>query len=72
MALIAAHLNVGVILVGDSVATGIHNLPLPPPPYPPPPPPFSPSLIRLMVSVDVKYHVDLLRPESFIRLASLI
>ena len=38
-----------------------YNLPLPPPPYPfPPPPPFSPSLISLMVSVDVKHHVYLL------------
>ena len=32
-----------------------YNLPLPPPPYP-----FSPSLIGLMVSADVKHHVYLL------------
>ena len=35
-----------------------HNLPLPPPPYPLAP--FSPSLISLMVSVDVRHHVYLL------------
>ena len=35
------------------------NPKLPPPPYPPVPP-FSPSLISVMVSVDVKYHVYLL------------
>ena len=34
------------------------HLPLPPPPYPLPP--FSPSLISLMFSVDVKHHVYLL------------
>ena len=39
-----------------------YNLPLPPPPYPLPP--FSPSLISLMVSVDVKHHVYLLNPDS--------
>ena len=38
----------------------IHNLPLPPPPYPLPP--ISPSLISLMVSVDVKHHVYLINP----------
>ena len=37
----------------------MYNLPLPPLPYPLPPP-FSPSLISLMVSVDVKHHVYLL------------
>ena len=57
MALIAAHLNAGHS-GGDTVATGIYTLPLPPPPYPLPP--FSPSLISLMVSVDVKHHVYLL------------
>ena len=36
----------------------IISLPLPPPPYPLPP--FPPSLISLMVSVDVKHHVYLL------------
>ena len=41
MALIAAHLNAGVIL----------SVPLPP---------FSPSLISLVVSVDVKHRVYLL------------
>ena len=54
MALIAAHLNAGIILV-VTVVIDIYNLPLPPPPYPLPP--LSPSLISLMVSVDVKHHV---------------
>ena len=61
MALIAAYLNAGVILVVTaSVATGIiiYNLPLALPPYPLLP--FSQSLISLMVSVDVKHHVYLL------------
>ena len=57
MALIAAHLNAGHS-GGDSVAIGIYTLPLPTPPYPLHP--FSPSLISLMVSVDVKHHVYLL------------
>ena len=59
MALIAAHLNAGHS-GGDSVAIGIYiyTLPLPPPPYPLAP--FTPSLISLMVSVDVKHHVYLL------------
>ena len=49
MALTSAHLNAGVILSGgDSVA--ICNLP-------PTLRPFSPSLISLMVSVDVKHHI---------------
>ena len=43
---------------GDSVATG-YNLPHPPPPYPLPPS-FSPSLISLTVSVDVKHRVYVL------------
>ena len=38
--------------------TYVYILPLHPPPYPFPP--FSPSLISLMVSVDVKHHVYLL------------
>ena len=50
MALVAAHLrNSG----GDSVAIGVLS---PSSPFPP----FSPSLISLMVSVDVKHHVYLL------------
>ena len=56
MALIAAHLNAGHS-GGDSVATGIMSL------FPhlhTTFPPFSPSLISLMVSVDVKHHVYLL------------
>ena len=57
MALIAAHLNAGHS-GSDSVAIGIYTLPLPTPPYPLPP--FYPSLISLMVSVDVKHHVHLL------------
>ena len=39
----------------------------PPPPHPPHPPPFSPSLISLMVSVDVKHHVYLLTPSCLRR-----
>ena len=54
MALIAAHLNAGIIVV-VTVYRQVYNLPLPPPPYPPLP--FPPSLISLMVSVDVKHHV---------------
>ena len=48
---------------GDSVAIGINNLPLPPPPAHPLTL-FSPSLISLMASVDVKHHVYItyLRP----------
>ena len=58
MALIAAHLNAGVILVVTAYSDRyIISLPLPPPLYPIPP--FSPSLISLMVSVDVKHHVYL-------------
>ena len=58
MALIAAHLNAGIILV-VTVYRQVYNLPLPPPPYLFLSP-FSPSLISLMVSVDVKHHVCLL------------
>ena len=50
MALIAAHLNAGIILV-VTLWRQVYNLPLPPPPYPLPL--FSPSLISLMVSVCV-------------------
>ena len=57
MALIAAHLNAGIILV-VTVQRQVYNIPLPSIPYPLPP--FSPSLISLMVSVDVKHHVYLL------------
>ena len=57
MVLIAAHLNAGHS-GGDSVAIGIYS---PSPPHLHTPfPPFSPSLIGLMVSVDVKNHVYLL------------
>ena len=46
---------------GDSVGTGIYSPSSPTSiPPPPPPPPFFPSLISLMVSVDVKHHVYLL------------
>ena len=54
MALIAAHINAGH-LGGDSVAIGIIILALfshLPTPFPP----FPPSLISLMVSVDVKHN----------------
>ena len=58
MALIAAHLNAGHS-GGDSVAIGIYSPSSPTSIPSPPPPPFSPSLISLMVSVDVKHHVYL-------------
>ena len=51
MALIAADLNAGHS-GGDNVATGIYS-----PSSPTSIPPFSPSLISLVVSVDVKHHV---------------
>ena len=56
MALIAAHLNAGHS-GGNSVAIGIYS----PSSHTSIPPftPFSPSLISLMVSVDVKHHVYL-------------
>ena len=66
MALIAAHLNAEVILV-VTVYRRVYNLPLPPPPYPLSP--FSPSLISLMVSVDVKHHVYLLYTRAHARTA---
>ena len=56
MALIAAHLNAGHS-GGDSVAIGIYS---PSSPTSIPLLPFPPSLISLMVSVDVKQHVYLL------------
>ena len=55
--------------MGDEVGLGVcvlgvqrQTVPVPSPPPPPPhtPSPFSPSLISLMVSVDVKHHVYLL------------
>ena len=55
MALIAAHLNAGYS-GGDSVAIGIY-FPSSPTSIPPSPHSQSPSLISLMVSVDVKHHV---------------
>ena len=58
MALIAAHLNAGHSSV-DSVAIGIIILSLSPHLHTPLPP-FSPSLISLTVSVDVKHQVYLL------------
>ena len=58
MALIAAHLNAGRS-GGDSVVIGISILSLFPHLHTPFPS-FSPSLISLMVSVDVKHHVYLL------------
>ena len=54
MALFAAHLNAEVILV--VVAIGIYIISLSPHLHTP----FPPSLISLMVSVDVKHHVYLL------------
>ena len=54
MALIAAHLKAGHP-DGDSVAIGIYS-----PSSPTSIPPFSPSLINLVVSVDVKHNVYLL------------
>ena len=61
MALITAHLNAGHS-GGDSVAIGIYS-----PSSPSSIPPFSPSLISLMVSVDVKHHVYLLTESSQLR-----
>ena len=58
MALIASDLNAGHS-GGDSVAIGIYIISLFPDLHTPFPP-FSPSLISLMVSVDVKHHVYLL------------
>ena len=55
MALIAAHLNAEVILVVTFSDRYIISLPSPHLHTP-----FSPSLISLMVSVDVKHHVYLL------------
>ena len=58
MALIAAQLNAEIIQCSDRY---ILSLSLPPTFIPPSPPPlFSPSLISLMVSVDVKHHAYLL------------
>ena len=57
MALISAHLNAGHS-GGDSVAIGIYSLSLFPHLHTPFPP-FFPSLISLLVSVDVKHHVYL-------------
>ena len=59
MALIAAHLNASHS-GDDSVAIGIYIYSPSSHTFIPPPPPFSPSLISLMVSVDVKHHVYLL------------
>ena len=58
MSLIAAHLNAGHS-GGDSVAIGVYSPSSPT--YIPLSPPVSPSLISLMVSVDVKHHVYLLK-----------
>ena len=55
MALIAAYLNAQVILV----ATGIYSRD--------PFPLFSPSLINLMVSVDVKHHAYCVKPQQSVR-----
>ena len=63
MALIAAHLNAGIILVVTAQRYVYISLSPPPPPPPhlqTPFPLFSPSLISLTVSVDVEYHVYLL------------
>ena len=44
----------------------------PAPPFPPPPPPISPSIISLMVSVDVKHHVYLLTYYAMFAVVSLL
>ena len=63
MAVIAAHLNAGIILViGDSVAIGISS-----PSSPHLHTPSSPPLISRMISVDVKHHVYSLRASSELR-----
>ena len=56
MVIIAFHFNAGIILV-VTVWRQLYNLLLPQTLYPLPP--FPPSLISLMVSVDVKHHVYL-------------
>ena len=58
MALIAAHPNAGIILV-VTVYSDRYILSLSPHLHTPVPV-FSPSLINLMVFVDVKHHVELL------------
>ena len=62
MALIAAHLNAGIILVVTVYRSDRYIISLftPSPHLQTPFTPFSPSLISLMVSVDVKLHVYLL------------
>ena len=62
MALIAAHLNAGHS--GGDVCSDRYILSLFPP-LQTPFPPFSPSLISLVISVDVKHHVYLL-PELWL------
>ena len=67
MALIAAHLNAGHS-GGDSVTIGIYS---PSSPTSIPPSHYSPSLISLMVSVDVKHHVYLLTALGQIHTAAM-
>ena len=63
MGRIAAHLSLNARVIdsdGDSVAIG-HSVGTESPP-----PPFSPSLISLMISVDLKHHVHLLCVSSLV------
>ena len=77
MALTAAHLNAEVILVVtvQRQCSNRYIISITPPPPPPnintPFPPFSPSLISLMVSVEVKHHVYLLIPMQLSGLSDL-
>ena len=63
MALISAHLNAEVILVVTKKPKKAINILSLFPHLHTPFPPFPPSLISLMVSVDVKHHVYLLKSE---------
>ena len=58
MAFIAVHLNAGVILM-VTVKRQVFKSPSSPTSIPLPPTPISPSLISLVVSVDVKHHIYL-------------
>ena len=66
MAIIAAHVNAGVILMVILIGISFPSFPTSIPP-----PPFPPSLISLMVSVDVQHHVyvDHRQNNSYVKVA---